>query len=200
MIKILQSNWMCAIVGAITYLGTTLALWRAPKIQLPTAALVAAVKSDALKPSWEFQNPEVDELIADLQHQKNVLDDREHQLNALAARLKLESDEITVVSQNVTQMQAEFDRNVVRVGEEETANLRRLAKIYAAMSPEGAASIFHEMKDDEVVKVFAFMKDGETAPILEVMAHLGPADAKRAAQISERLKVTMYRAPTTKPS
>lgn len=199
MIKILQSNWMCALVGAIAYLGMTLALWRTPKIQLP-AAVGAAVKSEAARPSWEFQNPEVDELIADLQHQKNVLDEREHQLNDLAGRLKMEREEITVVSQNVKQMQAEFDRNVVRVGEEETANLKRLAKIYAAMSPEGAASIFHEMKDDDVVKVFAFMKDGETAPILEVMAHLGSADAKRAAEISERLKVTMYRTPTGNPS
>lgn len=199
MIKILQSNWMCALVGAITYLGATLALWHTPKIQLPTVA-VASAKSAATRPSWEFQNPEVDELISDLRHQKNALDEREHQLDELAARLKMEREEITVVSTNVAHMQAEFDRNVVRVGEEEIANLKRLAKIYAAMTPEGAASIFQEMKDDDVVKVFAFMKDGETAPILEVMAHLGPADAKRAAQISERLKVTMYRAPTTKPS
>jgi flagellar motility protein MotE (MotC chaperone) len=200
MIKILQSNWMCALLGAITYLGTTLALWHTPKIQPPAAVVAAAVKSEMTGASWEFQNPEVDELIADLQHQKNVLDDREHQLNELAARLKVEQNEITVVSQNVTQMQAEFDRNVVRVGEEETANLKRLAKIYAAMTPEGVASVFHEMKDDEVVKVFAFMKDSETAPILEVMAHLGPTDAKRVAQLSERLKVTMYRTPPTKPS
>jgi flagellar motility protein MotE (MotC chaperone) len=166
---------------------------------LPTAPTTVA-KSEANRPSWEFQNPEVDELIADLQHQKNVLDDREHQLNDLAARLKVERDEITVVRQNVTEMQANFDRDVVSVGEEETANLKRLAKIYAAMSPEGAAGIFHEMKDDEVVKVFVFMKDGETAPILEVMAHLGPTDAKRVAQISERLKVTMYRSASNKPS
>lgn len=200
MIKILQSNWMCAVVGAIAYLGTTLALWHTPKIQLPAAALATAVKSNAAKPSWEFQNPEVDELISDLQHQRAVLDDRERQLNELEARLKMEREEMTVVSKNVAQTQAEFDRNVVRVGEEEIANLKRLAKIYADMTPEGAASIFHEMKDDEVVKVFAFMKDAETAPILEVMAHLGPADAKRAAEISERLKVTMYRTPSTKSS
>jgi hypothetical protein len=33
-----------------------------------------------------------------------------------------------------------------------------------------------------------------------VMAHLGAADAKRVAQISERLKVTMYRSASNKPS
>ncbi len=200
MTKILQSKWLCALVGMLAYLGTTLALWHTPKIQLPTTAPSTAMKSESTRPSWEFQNPEVDELIADLQHQKNVSDDREHQLNDLAARLQVERNEIVVVRQNIAEMQASFDRDVVRVGEEETANLKRLAKIYAAMTPEGAASIFHEMKDDDVVKVFAYMKDGETAPILEVMAHLGPADAKRVAQISERLKVVMYRVPSNKPS
>ncbi len=197
--KFLQSKWMCALVGAISYVGTTLALWHTPKIQLP-APRAAVAKSEATRPSWEFQNPEVDELIADLQHQKTVLDDREHQLNDLAARLKTEREEIATVKQSVTEMQATFDRDVVRVSEEEMANLRRLAKIYAAMSPEGAAGVFHEMKDDEVVKVLVFMKDGETAPILEVMAHLGPVDAKRVAQISERLKVAMYRTASNKPS
>jgi hypothetical protein len=95
--------------------------------------------------------------------------------------LKMEREEMTVVStQNVAQMQAEFDRNVVRVGEEEIANLKRLAKIYAAMSPEGAASIFHEMKDDDVVKVFAFMKDARDS------AHPGGDGAPRSRRREAR--------------
>jgi flagellar motility protein MotE (MotC chaperone) len=199
MLKLLQSNWMSALVGALTYIGVTVAVWRSPKIELPPRGLVVA-KAPALVPSWEFQNAEVDELIADLQHQKQVLGDRERQLNGLDARLKAEREEIVVVSQNVTRMQTEFDQNVVRVREEETANLKRLAKIYATMSPEGAVNILREMKDDDIVKIFAYMKDAETAPILELLAHNSPTDAKRAAQISERLKVVMYRKTTNNPS
>lgn len=99
------------------------------------------------------------------------------------------------MTQQVGRIQTEFDRNVVRVREEETANLKRLAKIYAAMTPEGAVSILKEMKDDDIVKILAYMKDVETAPILELLAKPGVADAKRTAQISERLKAIVYRTP-----
>ena len=199
MIKFLQSDWMSAVVGALTYLMVTVAVWRTPKIELPVNG-AAAAKAVALGPSWEFRNTEADELIADLKHQKQTLGDRERQLNGLDSRLKAEREEIVVIAQNVARMQAEFDRDVVRIQEEEVANLKRLAKIYATMSPEGAVSIFKEMKDDDIVKIFTYMKDAETAPILELLAHGGPADAKRAAQISERLKVVMYRNTANNPS
>ena len=199
MIRLLQSKMMAALIGALIYLGVTIALWRTPKIQLPGAGATGGGAA-ALAPSWEFRNPEVDQLIADLQHQKQVLGDRERRLNELDARLKAEREEIVVITQNVGRMQADFDRNVVRVREEETANLKRLAKIYTTMTPEGAVSILKEMKDDDIVKIFAYMKDAEMAPILELMAHGSPADAKRAAQISERLKVVVYRITANNPS
>jgi len=190
---------MSAVIGALVYLAVTVALWRGPKIAAPVST-AAVAKGAPLPPSWEFRSSEIDELIVDLQHQKQVLGDRERQLNELESRLKAERQEIVLITQNVGRMQAEFDRNVLRLHEEETANLKRLAKIYAAMSPEGAVSIFKEMKDDDIVKIFTYMKDAETAPILELLAHGSPADAKRAAQISERLKVVLYRNTANKPS
>ncbi|HTS18845.1 MAG TPA: hypothetical protein VMP11_14820 [Verrucomicrobiae bacterium] len=198
MIKFLQSSWMTALIGALTYVGVTIALWRTPKIILPPSGAMVA-KAAPHAPSWEFQNTEVDELITDLQHQKQVLGDRERQLNELDSRLKAERQEIVVITENVGRMQTAFDHDVVRVHDEEIANLKRLAKIYATMSPDGAVTILKEMKDDDIVKIFAYMKDADTAPILDMMAHGSPADAKRAAQISERLKVVMYR-PTNNPS
>jgi flagellar motility protein MotE (MotC chaperone) len=149
-----------------------------------------------LKPSWEFSNPEVDQLIADLRAQKAALATREQQLNELAARLKAERDEIGVVTQNIARLQAEFDKNVVRVKDDEVANVKKLAKIYAAMTPEGAANILKELRDDDVVRIFSFMKDSETAPILELLAGQGAEQAKRAARITERLRMTIARATT----
>jgi flagellar motility protein MotE (MotC chaperone) len=199
MIRFLQSNWMSAAIGALIYLAVTVAVWRAPKIASPVNT-PAVARAASLPPSWEFRSSELDELIVDLQHQKQVLGDRERQLNELESRLKAERQEIVVITQNVGRMQAEFDRNVVRLHDEEIANLKRLAKIYATMSPEGAVSIFKEMKDDDIVKIFTYMKDAETAPILELLAQGSPADAKRAAQISERLKVVLYRNTPNNPS
>ncbi len=196
MTKILQSGWFCALIGGVSYWGATVAVWRTPVIPRPTSMALR----EALKPSWEFNNPELDQLITDLRAQREALTTRERQLNELAVRLQAEREEIGIVTQRVAQMQMEFDRNVVRVREEEAPNLKRLAKIYAAMSPDGAVSILKEMKDDEIVQILAFMKDSETAPILELLAKVGVAEAKRAAQISERLRVALYRNSAAKPS
>jgi len=190
---------MSALIGALVYLAVTVAVWRGPKI-VPPASSAAVAQAGSLSPSWDFRSTEVEELIVDLQHQKQLLGDRERQLNELESRLKAERQEIVVITQNVGRMQAEFDHNVVRLQQEEIANLKRLAKIYATMSPEGAVSILREMKDDDIVKIFTCMKDAETAPILELLAHGSPADAKRAAAISERLKVVMYRNTGNNPS
>jgi flagellar motility protein MotE (MotC chaperone) len=198
MIKLLQSKWLCVLMGAVIYLGTTVALWKSPKIT-PRVVVAAATKSvDTPKPSWDFHSAEADELITDLLTQKQVQTERARKLDELEARLKAERQEIATVVESVRQQQDEFDRSVVRVHEEEVANLKRLAKIYSAMSPEGAVTILRELKDDDIVKIFAFMKDGETAPILESLARQGQAEAKRAAQISDRLKVCVSRNLTEK--
>ena len=194
--KLLQSKWMCVVVGLLSYASVTIAVWQSPQLKLSVHKHALGKAGARARPSWEFQNPEVDQLIAELQQQKKSLAEKEHQLNDLATRLQAEREEIGIVTQQVSRIQTEFDRNVVRVREEETANLKRLAKIYAAMTPEGAVSIFKEMKDDDIVRILAYMKDAETAPILELLAKPGVADAKRTAQISERLKAIVYRTPT----
>jgi flagellar motility protein MotE (MotC chaperone) len=176
------------------------AVWRSPQIKFSDHKKIAGRAAAQAKPSWAFQNPEVDQLISDLRQQKDTLAEKEHILNDLATRLKAEREEIGIVTQKVARLQTEFDRNVVRVREEETANLKRLAKIYGAMTPEGAVSILKEMNDDDVVRILVFMKDPETAPILELLAKPGVSDAKRAALISGRLKSAVYRNPTPKAS
>ena len=192
MTKIFQSSWFCALVGGLSYWSATVVVWRTPVIPRPAAV----VAKEALKPSWEFSNPELDQLISDLRAQKDALATREQQLNELAIRLKAEREEIGVVTQNVGRLQAEFDKNVVRVKDEEVANLKKLAKIYAAMTPEGATNILKELRDDDVVRIFSFMKDSETAPILELLAGQGTEQAKRAAKITERLRMTIARTTT----
>lgn len=195
MTKILQSSWMTALIGAIVYLGTTIALWKTPTPP-PHAKAIEALMSKAPKPSWEFDNPEVAQLIDDLTAQKSAMQTREKQLDELAARLKAERDEVNGVMASVTKQQAEFDKNVVRVREEELLNLKKLAKIYAAMTPEGAVAILKELNDEDIVKIFALMKDSETAALLELLGGRGQPEAKRAALITEKLRLTISRAPT----
>jgi flagellar motility protein MotE (MotC chaperone) len=188
--KMLQSGWFCAVVGTVLYLGTMAAVWKTPVVTPPP---VAAVKERAAepKPSWEFYSPEVEQLVEDLRAQKTALATRERELKDWEARLAAEQAELKSVLAGIERKRAEFDALVVRVRDEEVANLRRLARIYSAMAPENAVAVLKEMKDDEVVKILAFMKDAQTAPILETLAQQGPAEARRAAQITERIRVSV---------
>lgn len=191
MIKLIQSHWTASVVGMLLYLVTTGLLWKpVPIAPQPIVKPVAAVVHDN-GPSWEFHNPEVDQLIAEMKQEKESLTRREAQLKEFAERLQTERLEINLVLQAVHQLQTEFDKNVVRVTAEESVNVKKLARTYAAMTPEGAAPILKQMDETTLVKILAAMKESETAPILEAMAHQGAADAKRVAAISERLRLTL---------
>jgi flagellar motility protein MotE (MotC chaperone) len=191
MIRTLQSTWLAVAVGVLAYVATTALLLRPDQLitQQRTLKPGIAEKQELIGPSWAFKNPEVDEMLADLLAQREALKVREQELNDLAARLAVERQEIGTVTQRVATLQAEMDQAFVRIQQNELANLKRLAKVYAAMSPDGAAKILTEFQDDAAVKILALMKETETAPILEGMAKAGPANARRVALISDRLRL-----------
>jgi flagellar motility protein MotE (MotC chaperone) len=66
------------------------------------------------------------------------------------------------------------------------------------MDPANAAKIMTEMDDTGVIKIMVFMKDTETASIWEAMAKTGQAQAKRAALLSDRLRLASFRNTTGK--
>jgi flagellar motility protein MotE (MotC chaperone) len=199
MIRLLQSGWFATLFGALLYLGVTAALMgRSTLTRTDATSAHAEAGQQGPGPSWEFVNPELDRLVTELKKQKEGLDQREQQLKELAARLDAERAEINVVTQVVHRIRREFEQKVVQVREEEVANLKRLAKMYASMSPEGAAGILKQMEDDPALKFLVFMKDAETGPILESLSKLGEADARRAATLTDRLRTTMYRSALPK--
>jgi flagellar motility protein MotE (MotC chaperone) len=196
MIKLLQSSWMVSAIGAVLYGFTTFLCWHNPRP--PKGGSVAPAKQAETGPSWEFKNPELEQLIADLKKEKGALNQREQQLNDLAARLQAERQEINQVTQTVRELQLDLDRTVLRVQEEETANLKKLAKTYAAMAPENAAAVLQQLEDPAVVKILVFMKEEEAAAVLESLAKRGEAEAKRVASLSERLRLSVFRKTTDK--
>ena len=122
---------------------------------------------------------------------------RGSQLDELQRRLNAERQEICVVTQTVSRLQAELDTTITRVSEAEGVNVKKLAKVYATMSPEGAARILKEMEDEQAVKILALMKEAESAPIIESLAQGKQAEAKRAALISNRLRLALVEAKKT---
>ena len=198
MTKFLLSPWATALVSVAVYLGATVAFWKTPPLPAHIELNESPTREKLHGPSWDFINPEADQLIAELKAEKKSLQKREQDLSDLTARMQTERSELNLVTQSVRQLQLDFDQNVLRITEEETANLKKLAKVYADMEPASAAKIFAEMDDTSVIKIMVFMKDVETAAIWEALAKQGQPQAKRAALLSDRLRLTSFRNNTAK--
>jgi flagellar motility protein MotE (MotC chaperone) len=197
MIKLLTTPWMTSLVSVLIYLGAMVMFWKTPPPPKPAPEVVSTGKR--LGPSWDFINPEADQLMAELKTEKAALSKKEQDLSDLAVRLQAEQAEMNLVTQSVRQLQVDFDQNVLRIGVEETANLKKLAKVYANMDPASAAKIIQEMDDVGIIKIMVFMKDTETAVVLEAMAKMGQTQAKRAAALSDRLRLASFRTSTPPP-
>jgi flagellar motility protein MotE (MotC chaperone) len=195
MIRILQTKWMVVTVGTLLYALTTWLCLEPQKQFLRAAAALqdaaSAKGAEPAGPSWKFQNPELNQLLAELKDEREALRVRATQLDELEARLSTERQEIRVVTQTVARLRKELDVTVSRVTDEEAVNLKKLAKVYATMSPAGAARILKEMDEEQIVKILALMKEAESAPILEGFGQGDKQDAKRAALISNRLRLTI---------
>lgn len=196
-------NSIATGVGLLAYLGTTVACWNfiqqpAVSVHIDEPAEPAQKLSGTALLAWNTDNAEIEQLVAELKKEKAALAEREKQLQELEVRLKTERSEINLVTQSLEKMQKDFDAEIVRVKQQELPNLKRLAKTYATMSPEGAAGILKEMDDAAIVKIMVVMKDAESAVILEALSKLGAAESKRAAAISDRIRVSMPNPTATK--
>ncbi|GEM_PF-332119 len=203
--KLLKSDWLIPIVGTLLYLITTMVLLNPAKLHIPK--LHGSQDGDGepeeynpLKSTpWDFNTPEIDHMIMELKAEKKRLAGREKELNEMSARIQNERTELQTITQEVSQLQYEFNQVVIYVKEQEVANQKKLAKTYASMTPEDAALIMKQMDDGRVVRLLMFMNEEETAKILSTLAKPGAADAKRAALLSERLRLSVQAPATGKP-
>jgi len=187
------------LLGGLLFFGTTAALLKPS--QLPAAPV--AVVSDVAhvgnnEPSWKFSNPEMDQWIQEIKQEKEALTIREQQLKDLETRLNAQRQELSIVTQSVSQMQSDFDKNVVRLNAQDSDNLKRQAKLLSSMTPEGAAATLSEMNDDDVVRILFTMKADDASVALDTLSKSGKGQAKRAANIIERMRKTIP--PTTAQS
>ena len=196
--KFLQSPFFAAILGGVLFLLTSAFLTTQG---LATAThgdegTETAARANIKGPSWNFFNPELDQIVADLKSERDTLAAREKQLNDLAARLKAERAELDDALKGIKKIQEQVDKNLFRIKEEETGNLKKLAKMYTAMEPASAARILRELDDTIVVKILTLVKEPETALILESMSRMGEAETRRAAAISESLRSAVSNKPS----
>jgi len=184
------------LLGGLLFFGTTAALLKPSQLPVVSESggteIIHVVSNE---PSWKFKNPEMDQWIQEIKREKDALAKREQQLSELETRLSAERQELSAVTQAVSQMQADFDKNVVRLNSQDTENLKRQAKLISSMTPEGAAATLTEMNDDDVVRILFTMKADDASIALDTLSKSGKAQAKRAASIIERMRRTLP--PTT---
>lgn len=197
--KILSSSWVVMLLGAVLYLATTAAILLKSKDQFvpkrPAAhAATNHPPANVRGPSWEFFNPDLEEMVKELKERKEALDNREKELNLYAARLQTEKQEISQITRQIEDMQKKLDESVIRIREDEQVNLKKLAKNYSQMEPPAAAAVMGGLDDVMMVKVLMFMKEADSAPILTQLAGRSEADAKRVTAVSERLRLTQLAA------
>jgi flagellar motility protein MotE (MotC chaperone) len=201
MIRLLQSSWMTALLGCLIYLGVTVAVMNPKHVEnlIPPPQTDSAEEHD-YAPSWKFRNPEFEQWMGEMKREKESLELREQQLQDLQARLEAERHEMMVVTQTVFQLQAEFDRNVIRIKNQEAENVKRQAKVMAGMTPEAAAGLISEMSEDDATRIVFTMKPEEASQVIEALSAAGKAGSRRAVTITERLRRTLPSEFKARPS
>ncbi|HTI70340.1 MAG TPA: hypothetical protein VMF06_10250 [Candidatus Limnocylindria bacterium] len=196
--KLLKNPMVTSVIGGILYLLVTamLIIKGVPPLRPKEAVDANDTTEDAApatrhgKQIFDPRDAEADSLIKELQREKAAVNSRERELREWEARLRTEQMELTVVTQRVSRLRDDLDKEITRVKEDEAVNVKRLAKMYGSMDPVAAANIFLQMDETSLVKIMMLMKDAETAPVLDALSRQGDIGAKRAAQLSERLRIS----------
>lgn len=185
--KFLQSSWVVSLIGCLVYLGTTAAVLSSAKFEVepPEVEAESQLMNPGDDPSWKFRNPEFDQWVQDLRQEKAALTERRTQLGEWETRLLAERQELAAFTKTVSKMQSEFEKNIVRLKEQEVKNIKRQAKAVADMSPDAAAKLIDQMTDDDIVRLCSVLKSDQVTLLLETLSKQG--NIRRAAAITERM-------------
>jgi flagellar motility protein MotE (MotC chaperone) len=163
------------------------------------AAKAAGVEQARKAEGWDFWTIEMENLVNELDEEKAQLRQRAAQLDQRAAQLDSERQELNRIRAQVEAMQAQIDSRVIAIGQDEMANLKKLAQMYSVIDPVDAVAIFRNMDDNEAVKILSLMKPDVTAPIFDAMTKPQPDGtnlAQRAATLSEKLRLVKSAGPS----
>jgi len=192
------------LLGLIFGVGTTMGVLMQASSKLLEGASEAAKArrpAEVAEPEkhWDFWTTEIENLANDLKEERALLKQRSEQLDQREARMQLEVQELEKTRRQIESMRTAIDQRLAEVTAGEAANLKKLAQSYSVLTPKAAVTIFREMDDTMVVKLLALMKPEVVGAIFEEISKQSAADpalAKRAAQLSERLRLIKVYKPT----
>ncbi|MFW5883383.1 MAG: MotE family protein [Verrucomicrobiota bacterium] len=193
--KLLRSFWVvagAALVINLACIGGLILMRLDEIVVLPPPSIDEMADEEIPRTYWSFSTSEIDKLVTELGERRNDLSGRTQTVETMEARLQFEMDELFRLRDEIELRQKELDATVLRIKEDEVANLKTLAKTYSEVDAEAAVKIFQEMEDSLVAKILALMKTKEVGKIFEAMAEMPDPDgiqAKRAARLSELLRL-----------
>ena len=141
--------------------------------------------------SWNYINPDIDELARQIAEKKTALDEREKALDRMQQQLERERKEWATVTNWVTTIQEEIDQLVTRVTEDEAESLREIVTVYQKMDPPDAAKMLYELNDERIAKIFKFLKQSEVSEIIKVWLKEDDQKIKRVHDILDQYHRTL---------
>ena len=128
--KLLKSGWLIAAAGSTSFLITTTGLMIGVGEQLrPAKTTTPHEQPEKRRPidlaSWNYINPDIDELSRQLKDKQRELDQREADLEKVAEQIATEKRELAGVTNWVESIQTEIDSLFSRVEAEEAAKDRK---------------------------------------------------------------------------
>ena len=179
----------------VTTAPATTVMADAPKQDTPkidTSAVAndpaAAPAADAAAPAVptadadgrEFSPSEID-VLQSLAKRREELDQRERNLNESAAMLKAAEKEVDRKLEELTTLKADIEKLLGQQEKAEDGRIESLVKIYEAMKPKEAATIFNTLDLDVLLSVVSRMNERKLSPVLAAM------DPDRARLVTIRL-------------
>lgn len=154
------------------------------------------------KKGWDFWTIEMANLSSELNDQREILKQRSQALDQREARIVAGEKELAKARADIDAMQKDISERVIEMSADEAVNLRKLSQTYANLSPRAVVAIVREMDDSTAVKILNLMKPDVVGPIFEEMSKTAGTDgtlAKRAAVLSEKLRLMKASKPTAAP-
>lgn len=145
----------------------------------------AAVDKNAAAPAAtetprDFTQSELD-VLQSLSKRREELDQRERNLEESAAMLKAAEKEVDRKLAELNTLKAEIEKLVGQQEDMEDARITSLVKIYEAMKPKEAATIFNTLDMKVLLSVVGRMNERKLSPVLAAM------DPDKARAITIRL-------------
>lgn len=113
----------------------------------------------------KFSPTEV-ELLQNLSKRRAELDQRSEEMDRRELLLKATEQRVQEKIDQLQKMQAQLDAALGKVDEQEDQRLQSLVRIYEAMKPQEAATIFDKLEQPVLLQVLTRMKDKSVAAIL----------------------------------